>query len=259
MSHAAYSGRTLQAEGSGGVNLVMFGAPGSGKGTQCQFLWESRRLAHYSTGDMLRRHVAEGTSLGHVAQEIMSRGDLLPDGLMSDLVADAIAGPAGGFVLDGFPRTVAQTEALDAVLATTGLRLDAVINLKMPTYALVRRLVQRRVCARCGRVYNLALAPGLVVCDDDSAALVQRPDDQPEAIRHRLDVYLRETAPLLTFYGLRGQVIKIDGSSPVEQVRVRILRELDALEGSWSHPSHRIAEPGSNSLTQLTIPLAYTS
>ena len=216
----------------------MFGAPGSGKGTQCQFLWESRRLAHYSTGDMLRRHVAEGTSLGHVAQEIMSRGDLLPDGLMSDLVADAIAGAgaASGFVLDGFPRTVAQAEALGAVLATTGLRLDGVINLKMPTYALVRRLVQRRICERCGRVYNLALAPGLLVCDDDSAALVRRPDDQPEAIRHRLDVYLRETAPLLTFYGRRRQVIKIDGSRSVDQVRERILRELDALEGSRATP-----------------------
>ncbi len=216
------------------MHLVMFGAPGSGKGIQCQFLWESRRLPHYSTGDMLRRHVAEGTSLGHVAQEIMSRGDLLPDGLMSDLVADAIAGAgaASGFVLDGFPRTVAQAETLDAVLATTGRRLDAVMNLKMPTYALVRRLVQRRVCARCGRVYNLALAPELSSCVDDSAALVRRPDDQPEAIRHRLDVYLRETAPLLTFYGRRGQVIKIDGSRPIDQVRERILRELDSLERS---------------------------
>ncbi len=212
----------------------MFGAPGSGKGTQCQFLWESRRLAHYSTGDMLRRHVAEGTSLGHAAQEIMSRGDLVPDGLMSDLVADAIAsaGAASGFVLDGFPRTVAQAEALDAVLATTGRRLDAVVNLKMPTYALVSRLVQRRVCTRCGRVYNLALAPGLASCEDDAAALARRPDDQPEAIRHRLDVYLRETAPLLTFYGRRGQVIKIDGSRPIDRVRDRILRELDSLEGS---------------------------
>src|SRR6266700_5286970 len=156
--HAAPDPSPLPCQGSvrSGVNLVMFGAPGSGKGTQCQFLWESRRLRHYSTGDLLRRHVAEGTALGRAAREIMSRGDLVPDGLMSDLVADTItgAGPTGGFVLDGFPRTVAQAEALDALLAATGRRLDAVISLKMPTYALVNRLTQRRICTQCGRVYN---------------------------------------------------------------------------------------------------------
>jgi len=215
------------------VNLVMFGAPGSGKGTQCQFLRESRSLPHYSTGDILRRNVAEGTSLGRAAREIMSRGDLVPDDLMADLVEDTITGAeaAGGFVLDGFPRTVVQAETLDAVLAATGRRLDAVISLKMPTYALVNRLSQRRVCPRCGRVYNLALTPALTSCEDDSETLAQRPDDNPEAIRNRLDVYLRQTAPLLIFYGRRGQVIKIDGSRSVSWVRDQILRELDALAG----------------------------
>ena len=209
----------------------MFGAPGSGKGTQCQFLRDRLGLEHCSTGEILRRHVAEQTDLGRAAEEVMRRGDLVPDDLVSAIVGDTIARLNGaGLVLDGFPRTVAQAEALDGFLAASGRSLTAVISLKLPTATLVRRLANRRVCTRCGRVYNLALAPTLTACEVDGAALVQRPDDAPDAVRRRLDLYLTDTAPVLAFYGERGQVIKIDSGRSIPDVRDDIERRLRALE-----------------------------
>jgi len=218
------------------MNLVMFGAPGSGKGTQCALLRCEHALFHLSTGDVLRSELGAGSELGRLAQKYIERGDLVPDDVILGIVEASLdrSEASAGFVLDGFPRTIEQAKALDATLIARVQPLDAVICLKIPTLALVRRLARRRICPSCGRISSIPptaeqLALESVACESDGADLVRRADDEPAAIRHRLDVYLRMTAPVLDYYADRRMVIKINASLSVEDVHSRIQQRLGAL------------------------------
>ena len=213
----------------------MFGAPGSGKGTQCALLREKQAILHLSTGDMLRSELAAGSELGRLARDYMDRGDLVPDQVILDMVESSLerSEASAGFVLDGFPRTVEQAQALDKTLAARVRPLDAVICLKIPTLALVRRLAARRICPACGRISSVPPTDDeRVACQSDGTVLVRRADDDPDAVRHRLDVHLRLTAPVLDYYADRRMVIKIDASLPVPEVHSRINRRLGAVVGS---------------------------
>lgn len=205
-----------------GRHLILLGAPGAGKGTQAAYLREQWGLTHISTGDILRAEVAQGTELGQAAQGYMNRGALVPDDLIIKMMEERLArlGAATGYVLDGFPRTEAQAAALDAMLTRIDHRLDAVINLDVPNAELIRRLSGRRVCPQCSAVYHVDTMPPKEagICDACATALIQRKDDQPEAIAHRLDVYAASTQPLIDYYQSRGKLVVIDGTIGVAAV-----------------------------------------
>jgi adenylate kinase len=212
------------------MRVVLFGAPGSGKGTQGPFLAEKFGIPQVSTGEILRENVRNGTDLGVVAEGYMSAGDLVPDDVIVNMVRERIAQPdaAGGFILDGFPRTEPQAEALDQMLDSVGTPLHQVIHLKVPQAVLERRLGGRWTCPVDGRVYNESELGDRRVCEDDGEQLVQRDDDQPEAVRRRVEVYNEQTAPVLEYYRPRGKVMEVDGEQPVDEVREEILRRLEA-------------------------------
>lgn len=193
-----------------GVRLVLLGRQGAGKGTQCVRLSRHYVIPHISTGDMLRAAVREGTEFGRKAKEIMDRGELVSDDIVIGIVSDRIDQPdaRGGFVLDGFPRTVVQAEALDTMLARKGMKLDAVIQLKVDETALLQR-IESRVAEM--------LACGKAV----------RADDNPEALKIRLDAYNRQTAPLVEYYGGRGALQVVDGMAAIDEVAAAIDRVLD--------------------------------
>jgi adenylate kinase len=202
------------------LNLILLGPPGAGKGTQAERLVEDFGLAYYATGDILRAAVKEGTELGRKADEYMKAGELVPDDVIVGVVLEAIQNPeaADGFLLDGFPRTTGQAEALDDKLDEVGRSLTAVLLLEVPDDEIVRRLSGRRVSAS-GRVYHIETDPPKAegVCDVDGSELVQREDDKPETIRNRLKVYHDQTAPLIDFYEERGILRRFDGTrSPTE-------------------------------------------
>jgi adenylate kinase len=214
------------------VNLILLGPPGAGKGTQAARLKERYGLAHLSTGDMLREAVAEGSEVGKEAEGIMARGQLVPDELVNRVVADRIVKPdcAQGFILDGFPRTIAQAEALDALLAERGLKLDAVIELAVDEDALVDRIAGRFACASCGALYHDSTKPTAVPgkCDAcGSTEFVRRPDDKPETVRARLRAYHQQTAPLLPYYRDRGLLVTVDGMADIDEVSAAIVGRLD--------------------------------
>lgn len=209
------------------MRLVLLGPPGAGKGTQARWLVERYGVPQLSTGDMLRKAVADGTEVGLEARAVMERGELVSDAIINRIVAERIDQPdcAGGFVLDGFPRTVAQAEALDAMLAERGLGLDAVIEIRVDKEALVERVAGRFACARCGAGYHDSFRPTAVagVCDEcGSTEFVRREDDNAETVRARLAAYERQTAPLLPFYEARGLVRAVDGMQPIETVTAAI-------------------------------------
>jgi adenylate kinase len=215
------------------MRLVLFGPPGSGKGTQGAFLAEHFGVPAISTGEILRDHVRRGTALGQKAEPIMNSGALLPDDILIEIVKDRIVQPdaASGFILDGFPRTVAQAEALDRVLAEMGAPLDRVIYLKVSQDVLEERLGGRWTCNCCGRVYSRAVPPAKAgVCDDDGTELVQREDDRPEAVTRRIKTYLDQTMPVLDYYRPQGKVLELDGEQPVEQVRDQLFEALRPFE-----------------------------
>jgi adenylate kinase len=202
------------------LNLILLGPPGAGKGTQAERLQEDFPLAYIATGDMLRAAVAEGTELGKKAKEHMDRGDLVPDDVIIGVILDRVQGDEArdGFLLDGFPRTIGQAEALEAELRKLGRKLTAVLLIEAPDEEIVRRLSGRRV-SKSGRVYHVDYDPPKHAdrCDVDGSPLVQRKDDQPETIRKRLDVYHRQTAPLIAYYDDRGLLRRFDGTrSPTE-------------------------------------------
>jgi adenylate kinase len=214
------------------VNLVLLGPPGAGKGTQAARLKERYGLAHLSTGDMLREAVAAGTEVGKEAEGIMAKGQLVPDEVVNRVVAERIARPdcAAGFILDGFPRTIAQAEALDALLAERGLKLDAVIEFVVDDEALVTRIAGRYACAKCGALYHDRANPTAVPgrCDAcGSTEFVRRPDDKPETVRARLRAYHEQTAPLLPYYKDKGLLISIDGMAEIDAVSAEIVRRLE--------------------------------
>lgn len=216
------------------MNVVLLGPPGAGKGTQAKLLEDSRSLVKLSTGDMLRAAVAAGTELGRKAGDIMERGQLVPDHLVIGLIAERIdEGKSGdGYILDGFPRTIAQAEALDWLLKERGKKLDRVIVMGVDDDALVERIAGRFTCAYCGEGYHDIYKPPKVegVCDRcGSAGFVRRQDDTEEVVRSRLQAYHAQTEPLIDYYTRQGKVRAVDGLADIETVRKEIGRALDGV------------------------------
>lgn len=212
------------------MNLILFGPPGAGKGTQAQFLVETYRIPQISTGDMLRAAVKAGTPLGVKAQEIMIQGGLVSDDIVLGIVAERLAQDdcAAGFVLDGFPRTIPQADALSAILKQVGRAIDHVISLEVDGEEIVKRLSGRRSCSSCGKGYHLAFDPPLRagVCDVCGSGLVQRADDQEETVRNRLLVYEQQTAPLKDYYRSRQVLCSIPGIGSIVEIQQRIAAAL---------------------------------
>ncbi len=200
-------------------NLVFLGPPGAGKGTQAKRLAKDLGLVHISTGDILRDAVKNQTPLGKKAKEFMDRGELVPDDLIIALIEEVMP-PEGGVIFDGFPRTIAQAEALDEMLDRKGLKLDAVILFDVPDEVVVERLSGRRVCPSCGAVYHIKFNPPKEdeVCDRCGTKLVQREDDREEVVRNRLEVYRKQTAPLIEYYERKGILIRLDASKDIDEV-----------------------------------------
>jgi adenylate kinase len=203
------------------LNLILLGPPGAGKGTQAERLREDFDVAYIATGDILRKAVAEETDLGKKAKEYMNNGDLVPDEVIIGVILEEVESEAAqdGFLLDGFPRTVDQAKALDEALARLDRRLTAVLLIDAPDDEVVRRLSGRRMCAKSGHVYNVHTDPPKhdEVCDQDGSRLIQREDDREETVRKRLEVYHRQTSPLVKFYEERDLLKRFDGTrSPTE-------------------------------------------
>jgi adenylate kinase len=216
------------------MQLVLLGPPGAGKGTQAGRLKSRYQLAHLSTGDMLREAVAAGTEVGRQAKVIMDAGRLVPDDVINRLVAERIEQPdcAQGFILDGFPRTLAQAEALDRMLAERKSGLTAVLELAVADDALVERISGRFACARCGAGYHDRFKPTATaaVCDVcGSAEFVRRQDDTPETVRARLKAYHDQTAPLLPYYRDKGLLVTVDGMAEIDRVTDELFRKIDGL------------------------------
>jgi adenylate kinase len=212
--------------------LVLLGPPGAGKGTQAALLESERSLAKLSTGDILRAAVAAGTELGRKAGDIMERGQLVPDELVIGLIAERLdAGSDGdGFILDGFPRTIAQAEALDRLLQERGQDLDAVVEMRVDDDALVRRITGRFSCGSCGEGYHedFKMPKVLGVCDRCGAtAFVRRRDDNEEVVRQRLKAYHAQTEPLIAYYERQGKLKTVDGMADIEEVHRAIAEALD--------------------------------
>lgn len=213
-----------------GVRLVILGRQGAGKGTQCTRLARHYIVPHISTGDMLRAAVKEGTDFGRKAQEYMSRGDLLPDDIIIGVVGerlDKLDTSTRGYILDGFPRTVGQAQALAEL--TSAAPLDLVVNLEVAEEVVLQRISDRRVCEDCGTNYSVQTPPRYNwTCDNCGGNVVHREDDTPEAVRKRLDLYNTETEPLIAFYEQLGLLATIDGIGPAEEVTRRIVSAIDA-------------------------------
>ncbi len=208
------------------MRLILLGPPGSGKGTQGAWLSDKYGIPAISTGDILREAVRQGTELGKKAKSYMDAGKLVPDDVIIGLIEERLSEPdcTKGFILDGFPRTVPQAEALEALMARRNWPLDAVLSLEVPDEEIVQRSVNRRVCEKCGRVFNLITDPPPAdgKCPVCGGRIVQREDDNEETVRARLRVYNEQTAPLKKYYEERGKLIRVDGVGSIEEVRSRI-------------------------------------
>jgi adenylate kinase len=212
------------------VRIVLVGPPGAGKGTQAQFIASHLAIPKISTGDIFRSNVSQGTPLGRQAKEYMNRGDLVPDEVTIAMVRDRLSEEDAqpGFLLDGFPRNVPQAETLKKQLMDWDTRLTVVLELVVDEDEVVRRLSGRRTCRRCERVWHVMFDPPTQdgICDACGGELFQRDDDREETVRHRLDVYKQQTAPLVSYYADEGVLIGIDATGPVEEVTERALAAL---------------------------------
>jgi adenylate kinase len=214
------------------MRIVLLGAPGAGKGTQCKYIVDKYGLLHLSSGDILRRHRANGTDLGKKAQKFMDSGALVPDNVIIDMMIDEIGkSPAGGYVLDGFPRTVKQAADLDKALSGRDGKIDAVLNLSVTEDVVVRRITGRRICPKCAAVYHIENVKPRVdgICDKDGSSLVQRPDDTAEVVVTRLKNYNEQTAPLVDYYKRKNTVYAIDANREAEYVKELVFSKLDPL------------------------------
>ncbi|MCK4536618.1 MAG: adenylate kinase [Desulfuromonadales bacterium] len=214
------------------MKLILLGPPGAGKGTQAKMLMDEFSVPQISTGDILRSAVKEGTSLGLKAKSFMDAGGLVPDEVVIGIVAERLQQDdcSNGFILDGFPRTVAQADALQGDLQELGKELDQVIALQVDTEALVERLTGRRTCKSCGRGYHVSFDPPATKgrCDACGGELFQRDDDREDTIRKRLDVYDEQTAPLISYYRAANLLIELDGMQAIAEVQEKLLAALRA-------------------------------
>ena len=214
------------------MRIVLLGAPGAGKGTQCKRIVEKYGLLHLSSGDILRQQRAEGTELGKKAQSYMDSGALVPDELIVKMMADAISRiPDGGYVLDGFPRTVNQAQELDKTLSADGQKIDAVLNLEIDDSIVASRMTGRRSCPQCGGVYHIEnLKPAVEgKCDKDGADLTQRPDDSLEVVENRLKIYHQQTKPVVDYYKNSSTVYDIDAGKDADEVSALVFVKLGEL------------------------------
>ncbi len=212
------------------MKIIMLGAPGAGKGTQAKQIAGKYGIPHISTGDIFRANIKNGTELGKKAKEYMDQGLLVPDELTCDLVMDRIHEDdcANGFVLDGFPRTIPQAEALTAALEKSGEKMEYAIDVNVPDENIVNRMSGRRACLDCGATYHIVAIPPKQegICDNCGAKLVLRDDDKPETVQKRLDVYHEQTQPLIDYYNKAGILKTVDGTLPMEEVFDEIVKIL---------------------------------
>jgi adenylate kinase len=203
------------------VNLLLYGAPGSGKGTQANMLRSRFGIPHIATGDMLRAEIERGTELGRQAQPILALGGYVPDEIMIGMIRDRLRQPdcANGFILDGFPRTIPQAEALDVLMHELGRRFERVLYLRVDTAELLRRLSGRLVCPACQRTYP----PGTERCTVDAMPVVKREDDKHEAVKPRIEIYLKKTIPVLDHYRVEDLVSEIDGRGTMDDISAQVL------------------------------------
>lgn len=213
------------------MKIIMLGAPGAGKGTQAIMIAEKYNIPHISTGDIFRANIKNQTELGKKAKSYMDQGLLVPDELTCDLVVDRIAKKdcENGYILDGFPRTIPQAEALTAALSAQGGQIDYAIDVDVPDSNIVNRLGGRRACLKCGATYHIKFNTPKKegICDSCGEALVLRDDDRPDTVQKRLDVYHAQTQPLIEYYKEKGVLRKVDGTVPVEEVFAAICAILD--------------------------------
>ena len=212
------------------MRLILMGPPGSGKGTQAEFISGQLGIAHISTGNMFRKAISGRTELGSKAKEYLDSGRLVPDEITVGIVRERLQEPdcKKGFLLDGFPRTVAQAQALDAMVAKMGLALDAVINIQVPREEILKRLTGRRMCKECGGTYHVSFSPPLQAdrCDKCGGDLYQRDDDTESTINKRLDVYKEQTEPLIAYYEKQRLLKDINGNQDIKEVLAEIGRSL---------------------------------
>lgn len=216
------------------MRVVLLGAPGAGKGTQCKRMVDKYNVQHLSSGDILRTERAEGTELGAQAQDYMDSGRLVPDDLIVKMMAGAVAeAPESGYILDGFPRTVNQAEELDKSLASDGRMIDVVVNLQIDDSIIMERMTGRRSCPKCGAIYHVKnLKPKVEgKCDNDGEELLQRPDDKPEVVKKRLETYHEQTEPVVGYYKQHACVLEVDASAAADEVGTKLVVMLDALVG----------------------------
>ncbi len=212
------------------MKLIMLGAPGAGKGTQAARVAVELQIPHISTGDIFRANIKNGTELGKKAKAFMDAGKLVPDELTCDLVADRIAKDdcANGFILDGFPRTIPQAEALDKVLVSRGEKVDYAVNIDVPDEAIISRMSGRRACVTCGATYHIQFNPPKKegICDNCGGELILREDDKPETVKTRLNVYHEQTQPLIDFYQAKGVLVTVDGTQALDDVFKAVLAKI---------------------------------